>query len=50
MSTFIELIKVGKVKAAFGKKKTALDTVEGELRKIGKLDTESQNKGIPDDP
>ena len=46
MSTFIELIKVGKVKAAFGKKKAALDTIQGELRKIGKLDTENPNSRV----
>ena len=43
MATFIELIKTGKVKAAFYKKQAALEDVKGELSKICKLDITSSN-------
>ena len=46
MSTFIELIKEGKVKTAFGKKKAAIATIQAQLLKIDKLDRESPNARV----
>ena len=48
MSSFMELIKVGKVKTAWHKKQALLGSISQELVKIGSLDTNNPNIRIFD--